>query len=118
MNGEKHFLVKLCLTHLLQKNGPEMYCFQCVLEWRNGLVRKHGPEMSHFQCDLKCHGLVITENGPVMSVPVICDGLGQCCCLWCFASGLTLVSVTSLRCSWLVYCNIKVWKMKFSFSLT
>ena len=89
--------MKVCLAHLLQKNGPEMYCFQCVLEQRNGLVRKHGPEMCHFQCDLKCHGLVIMENGPVMSVPVICDGLGQCCCLWCFASGLASVSVTSLR---------------------
>ena len=93
------FLVKLCLTHLLQKNGPEMYCFQCVLEWRNGLLRKHGPEMCHFQCDVKCCGLVIMENGPVMSVPEICDGLGQCCCLWCFASGLALASVTSLRYS-------------------
>ena len=62
MNGEMLFLVKLCLAHLLQKNGPEMYCFQCDLEQRNGLV-------------MKCNCPVITENGPVMSVPVIYDGL-------------------------------------------
>ena len=42
------FLVKLCLAHLLQKNGPEMYCFQWDFGWRNGLVMKHGPEMYHF----------------------------------------------------------------------
>ena len=86
MNGEMVFLVKLCLAHLLQKNGPKMHGFQCDLEWRNGLV-------------MKCNGLVIMENGPVMSVPVICDGLQKCCCLLSFTSRLALVSVTSLGCS-------------------
>ena len=82
----KAFLVQLCLAHLLQKNGPEMYTFQCDLEWRNGLL-------------MKCNGPVIMENGPVMSVPVICDGPGRCCCLLCVTSRLALASVTSLECS-------------------
>ena len=99
MNGEMLFLVKLCLAHLLQNHDPEMYCFQWDLKWRNGLVMKHGPEMYCFQCDLEHNGLVIMENGPVMSVPVICDGLGRCCCLLCFTSRLALASVTSLGCS-------------------
>ena len=65
------FLVKLCLAHLLQNNGPEMYCFQLDLEWSNGPVMKHGPEMYHFQGDLKYSGLMRMENGPVMSVPLM-----------------------------------------------
>ena len=85
--------------HLLQKHGPEMYSFWWDLEWSDGPVMKHGPEMYHIQGDLKHNGLVKMENGPVMSVPVICDGLGKCCCLLCFASRLASASATSLECS-------------------
>ena len=55
-------LRKLYLTHFLQKNGPEMNCFQWDFEWENGLGREH--------------------YGPVMTVPLVIDGLGKFCC-WC-----------------------------------
>ena len=45
-------------------------------------MMKNGPEMM--------------QNGPVMGVPVVNDGPGKYCCQLCFASGLTLASLTAL----------------------
>ena len=56
------FLRKLYLTHLLQKNGPEMNCFQWDFEWENGLERGH--------------------YGPLLTVPSANDGLGKCWWWW------------------------------------
>ena len=62
MNRGMLFLKKLCLTHPLQKHGPEMYYFEWDFEWENGLGMEH-------------YSPVMMENGPVMIVPVVDDGL-------------------------------------------
>ena len=42
------------------------------------------------------NGPEMMQNGPVMGVPVVNDGPGKYCCQLCFASGLTLASLTAL----------------------
>ena len=42
------------------------------------------------------NGPEMMENGPVRGVPVVNDGPEKYCCQWCFASGLTLASLTAL----------------------
>ena len=93
MNGEMLFLKKLCLTHLLQKHGLEMYYFLWDFEWVNGLGREHyDPVMTE-------DGPVMMENCPELIVPVVDDGLGKYCCQRYFTSRLTSTSAAGQGCS-------------------